>query len=177
MSQKLNSGDREKRLVRTPDGQEFGGAPARGAGNFASAAFAGFFKVVRAIFVAVWTFVRTVWRLAEALDSALWRGVKLAAVTTTQFTASTARASAAAFAEVFRWLPSRSGRAYAAGSSVVLVLCALWAADEIRNARSDASALDSIFRPPLDLTACAARAARRGATAGPCAGSSSSRRG
>ena len=27
----------------------------------------------------------------------------------------------------------------------------MWAADEIRNARSDASALDSIFRPPLDL--------------------------
>jgi peptidyl-prolyl cis-trans isomerase C len=106
---------------------------------------------VSLLFRSVWRLIRTVWRLAEALDSALWRGAKLSAVTIGRATVSTLRASAAAFAEVFRWLPSRSGRAYAAGSSIVLMLCALWAADEIRNARAEATSRDSIFRPPLDL--------------------------
>lgn len=151
MVQKLNDGLEEAGLVRTPDGREFRVAPSKSAPGIAAAGAAALVKGVRAFFVAVWSFIRTVWRLAEALDSALWRGLRLAAISVAHFAVSTARASAAAFAEVFRWLPSRSGRAYAAGSGVVLVLCALWAADEIRNARSDASALDSIFRPPLDL--------------------------
>lgn len=151
MSQRLDGMEEDDRLVRTPDGREFRVAPSKSAADIAAAGIAALMKGVRAFFAAVWSFIRTVWRLAEALDSALWRGVRLAAISIAHFMVSTARASAAAFAEVFRWLPSRSGRAYAAGSGVVLVLCSLWAADEIRNARSDASALDSIFRPPLDL--------------------------
>ncbi len=151
MPQRLDGGEEDARLVRTPDGREFRVASSAGAADIVAAGVVLVVKGVRALFGAVWNFIRTVWRLAEALDSALWRGFRLAAISVAHFTASTARASVAAFAEVFRWLPSRSGRAYAAGSGVVLVLCALWAADEIRNARSDASALDSIFRPPLDL--------------------------
>lgn len=150
MPQRLDERDEDDRLVRTPDGREFKGA-AGGVGAYFRAMAAEVWRLLRLIAAAAWKTVRTIWRLAEALDSALWRGLKLGVVSTAQFSASSARASAAAFAEVFRWLPSRSGRAYAAGSGVVLVLCALWAADEIRNARLNASALDSIFRPPLDL--------------------------
>ncbi|MEK7265333.1 MAG: peptidylprolyl isomerase [Pseudomonadota bacterium] len=150
MPQGLNDNDQDEGLVRTPDGREFKGASG-GAGAYLAAMTGEVGRLLGLLAAATWKTIRTIWRLAEALDSALWRGLKLAVVSTAQFSAASARASAAAFAEVFRWLPSRSGRAYAAGSSVVLVLCALWAADEIRNARSDASALDSIFRPPLDL--------------------------
>lgn len=129
-------------VVKTPDGKAFTAQrPAGGA----------LLRTVRRALSAVAAFVGTVWRLAEALDSALWRGLKLSVSSTAAFFRSSARSSAAAFAEVFRWLPSRGGRAYAAGSAIVLAFCALWAADEIRNAKADAAAFDSIFRPPIDL--------------------------
>jgi peptidyl-prolyl cis-trans isomerase C len=140
----------DERAVRTPDGRVFASDSAgkkRALGAIAGAAFA----VFRKTFGGLWKFIATVWRLAEALDSALWRGLKLGLHASGRFFGLTFRASAAAFAEVFRWLPSRSGRAYAAGSSVVLFLCALWAADEIRNARADSAGFDSLFRPPIDL--------------------------
>ena len=139
-----------ERGVRTPDGRVFtadSAAKKRALGAIGAAAF----SVIRRAFGGVWKVIATVWRLAEALDSALWRGLKLGLHASGRFFGSTFRASAAAFAEVFRWLPSRSGRAYAAGSSVVLFLCALWAADEIRNARADSASFDSLFRPPIDL--------------------------
>ncbi len=140
MVQHLNDADRDSGAVRAPDRQKFGSRATRAASNG-----------VRGVFGGLWNLVRTTWRLAEALDSALWRGVKLCVSSTGRFFSSTARAASAAFAEVFRWLPSRGGRAYAAGSTIVLALCILWAADEIRNARADAVSFDAIFRPPLDL--------------------------
>lgn len=151
MAQHLSESGADKGIVRTPDGQTFRTRPAPAVARRSAAAGAAIVAGLRAAVSVVWTLVRTIWRLAEALDSALWRGLKLAVWSIVRFFASTARASAAAFAEVFRWLPSRGGRAYAAGSCVVLFLCALWAADEIRNARADAASFDSIFRPPLDL--------------------------
>ncbi len=150
MPQRFNEPDRDPGVVTTPDGRIFKGTPA-GVGTGPSVTLAALARGVRRAASALWKLVRTIWRLAEALDSALWRGLKLGVLTSGRFLTSSLRASAAAFAEVFRWLPSRSGRAYAAGSCVVLVLCALWAADEIRNARANASALDSIFRPPVNL--------------------------
>lgn len=150
MRQKVKKPDGEPGVVRAPDGREFRRSSSGFIAKLSGAVYA-ISNGVRAAASAFWKFVRTVWRLAEALDSALWRGLKLGALTGGRFLVSTGRASTAAFSEVFRWLPSRSGRAYAAGSTVVLVLCALWAADEIRNARSAASALDSIFRPPVNL--------------------------
>lgn len=150
MSQNLNDQEPRPGEVRTPDGKVFTGA-AKGGVSYAKALAAEGWRGLKIIAAALWKLVRTIWNLAEALDSALWRGVKLAAGSAARFTVATANASGAAFGEVFRWLPSRSGRAYAAGSGVVLVLCALWAADEIRNARSQTSKLDSIFRPPVDL--------------------------
>ncbi len=148
MAQDLNDKDPAEALVRAPDGRIF---KTPDHGPDAGAALRGALSILRRLVGAIWTLVRTVWRLAEALDSALWRGVKLGVWSTTTFVSSSARASAAAFADVFRWLPSRGGRAYAAGSAVVLVLCVLWAGDEIRNARAEARSLDTIFRPPVDL--------------------------
>ena len=150
MPQGLNDGGRRGEAYRAPDGRAFKGA-ANGVGGYVAAMAAESWRLFRLLLAAIWKVVRTIWRLAEALDSALWRGVKLAAVSAARATSASLRASGAAFAEVFRWLPTRSGRAYAAGSSVVLVVCGLWAADEIRNARSQAAKNESIFRPPVDL--------------------------
>lgn len=114
---------------------------------YASVALSG----LRATARGVARLVRTIWRLAEALDSALWRGVKLSARATGGLIASSLRTARDALADVFRWLPSRGGRAYAAASSIVLAISALWILDEIRNAGAEDRALDSIFRPPVDL--------------------------
>ncbi len=65
--------------------------------------------------------------------------------------AQSVRAAAGAIGEVFAWLPSRGGRAYAAGSGVILVVAALWIVDEIRGAASQSQAFEAIFRPPVDL--------------------------
>jgi peptidyl-prolyl cis-trans isomerase C len=146
MIQRLNRAE-EGAVVRTPDGRTFAQKRRSGAARPPLALALG---AARAALLGVWTAIRTLWRLAEALDSALWRGVKLAAGSTAAFFASTARAAGAAFAEVFRWLPSRGGRAYAAASAMVLALCVLWAGDEIRNARTRTASFDSMFRP-IDL--------------------------
>ncbi len=95
--------------------------------------------------------VATVWRLAGALDSALWRGVKLGALTALSAVGQSFRAAAAALGDVFAWLPSRGGRAYAAASGVILVVSALWIVDEIRGAASQSKAFEAFFRPPVDL--------------------------
>jgi len=150
MSQRLNKAGSENGAMRAPDGREFKGA-ANGVGAYLAALAGETWRLLAVLAAALWKLIRTIWNLAEALDSALWRGVKLSFFATRKFFLLTARAAAGAFVEVFRWLPSRSGRAYAAGSGVVLVLCALWAADEIRNARADSSSLEAFFRPPVDL--------------------------
>lgn len=95
--------------------------------------------------------VATVWRLAGALDSALWRGLKLGAVTAGVAAGQSIRAAGSAIGDVFAWLPSRGGRAYAAASGVILVIAALWIVDEIRGAASQSDAFEAIFRPPVDL--------------------------
>jgi peptidyl-prolyl cis-trans isomerase C len=148
VAQQFNDENDVEATVRTPDGRTF---EAKGARFNAGASARRALGLLRGAFGGVWKFIATVWRLAEALDSALWRGAKLGAWSTGRFLGSTARASYAAFRDVFRWLPSRGGRAYAAGSAIVLALCGLWATDEIRNARAEARSLDSIFRPPIDL--------------------------
>lgn len=145
MAQALSDDGVEPAAKPAPNGDGSEGRPTR---DFS---WRTIFAPFRALAGALWRIAKAVWRLTEALDSALWRGVVLIVRTTAGFFGASARASAAAFGEVFRWLPTRSGRAYAAGSSVVLIFCALWAADEIRNAGSEAASRDSIFRPPIDL--------------------------
>jgi peptidyl-prolyl cis-trans isomerase C len=103
-----------------------------------------------AVFRAMAKAVATIWRLAGALDSALWRGTKLAASTLARASATSFRTAAVAISDVFAWLPSRSGRAYAAYSGVILVVAILWIVDEIRGAASQSEAFEAIFRPPVD---------------------------
>lgn len=105
----------------------------------------------RGIVAVLWKAVVTVWRLAEALDSALWRGLKLGAVTAGAFAGQSVVAAASAIGEVFAWLPTRSGRAYAAASGVILVVATLWIVDEIRGAATQSDGFDTFFRPPVDL--------------------------
>jgi peptidyl-prolyl cis-trans isomerase C len=94
--------------------------------------------------------IATVWRLAGALDSALWRGVKLGAMSSGGVAGRSLKAAAGAIGDVFAWLPSRGGRAYAAASGVILVIAGLWIVDEIRGAASQSDAFEAIFRPPVD---------------------------
>ncbi|HBK93203.1 MAG TPA: hypothetical protein DDZ68_16195 [Parvularcula sp.] len=107
-------------------------------------------SALRAAAAGAWKAVATIWRLAGALDSALWRGVKLGAVSAWRAVGRSFKAAASAIAEVFAWLPSRGGRAYAAASGVILVVAGLWIVDEIRGAASQSEAFDAIFRPPVD---------------------------
>ena len=108
--------------------------------------------VLRAVLRGAAKAALTVWRLAGALDSALWRGTKLGAATLAGVTATSFRTAASAIGDALAWLPSRSGRAYAAFSGVILVVAGLWIADEIRGASSQSGAFDAIFRPPVDVT-------------------------
>lgn len=105
---------------------------------------------LRTVLKAAGKAIATIWRLAGALDSALWRGTKLAAVAAARVIGSSVRVALSAVAEVFAWLPSRGGRAYAAFSGVILVVAALWIVDEIRGAQSQSAGFEAIFRPPVD---------------------------
>ncbi len=105
---------------------------------------------LQAVFRAFAKAVSTIWRLAGALDSALWRGAKLGAATTARAVGSSFEVASSAIGDVFAWLPSRGGRAYAAFSGVILVVAALWIVDEIRGAASQSAGFEAIFRPPED---------------------------
>ena len=107
-------------------------------------------RLLQAVFRAVAKAVATVWRLAGALDSALWRGTRLGAATAARAVGSSFQVASGAVGDVFAWLPSRGGRAYAAYSGVILVVAALWIVDEIRGAASQSAGFEAIFRPPLD---------------------------
>jgi peptidyl-prolyl cis-trans isomerase C len=134
-------------VYETPDGKRFAARSGRAAGQSPLAA-AG--DAARDIARALAKAVATVWRLAEALDSALWRGAKLIAFSTIAFLRATGRAAGDAFLDVFQWLRSRAGLAYAAASGVVLIVSALWIADEIGAPDAAPATFDSFFRPPVD---------------------------
>jgi peptidyl-prolyl cis-trans isomerase C len=97
--------------------------------------------------------VVTIWRLFEALDSALWRGLRLMANRLGAGAARLARIASRTFVGLIDWLPSRSGRAYSAFSGVVLILALLWIVDELRAAATfKPSATDpSAIVAPIDL--------------------------
>jgi peptidyl-prolyl cis-trans isomerase C len=109
------------------------------------------FGWARRLAAGAWKALVTIWRLAGALDSALWRGTKLGAASLGAAVGHSLRAAGSTIGDVFAWLPSRGGRAYAAASGVILVIAALWIADEIRGASSQSAAFEAIFRPPVDL--------------------------
>lgn len=98
---------------------------------------------------AVGKVIATVWRLARALDSALWRGVKFGVASALSGARRFMRLIAGVFGDLVRWIPTRGGRAYSAFSGVVLIVSALWILDELRVAPASQSALaEGLLRPP-----------------------------
>lgn len=110
-----------------------------------------------AVIGAVWRglvkVIMTTWRFARALDSALWRGVRYGAGAGVRGAGDFVRAVVSAVVDLFRWLPTRVGRAYTALSGVVLIIAALWILDELRvspNARG--AVADGLLRPPTSVS-------------------------
>jgi peptidyl-prolyl cis-trans isomerase C len=106
---------------------------------------------------AVWAVLRaigktaiTIWRLAAALDSALWRAVKLLTRRTLDGLAYAAGVAAAAFRGLLLWLPTRTGRAYSALSGAFLIIAGLWIVDVLRSAPALDAAGANSARPPID---------------------------
>ena len=144
--------------MKTPDGKEFtkeeGPAPPSVAAEAALSALRGLgsalFAALMILLRAIGKFCITTWRLAAALDSALWRGCKLLARRAMSAINYAARLIAAAVKMVLLWLPTRTGRAYSAVSGIVLVLAALWIVDVLRATPDPAIAGDRTLRPPID---------------------------
>lgn len=122
--------------MKTPDGKEFepgmSGSPLAAAGAAAAAGARAVWGGVLWVLRLIGKVIATIWRLAGALDSALWRGAKLAARQGWRGLKFVAELMGAAFADFFRWLPSRAGRAYSALFAFGLILMSLWIVDELR---------------------------------------------
>ncbi|WP_375204162.1 peptidylprolyl isomerase [Hyphococcus sp.] len=148
--------------METPDGKEFdtakrGSAAAAAAGAAWRALAAGTVWLARLIWAGIVILARaigkvsiTTWRVAAALDSALWRAVKLL---TRQAVAGLAYAGGialTAFRGLIAWLPTRTGRAYSSLFGAFLMVCGLWMIDLLRSVPSlDASGASSA-RAPVD---------------------------
>jgi len=96
-------------------------------------------------------FVATIWRLAGALDAALWRGTRLSAWRLWRILSLIAGLTIEASGDFLAWLPSRSGRAYSAFSGFILVIALLWIADELSLSPRDATGEGSARAAPVDL--------------------------
>lgn len=94
--------------------------------------------------------ILTVWRMAAALDSALWRAVKLIVRNSLDGVIYAAGILAVAFRGLLLWLPTRWGRAYSAISGVVLVIASLWIVDELRAGPELDASSAATLRPPVD---------------------------
>lgn len=116
---------------------------ALGAGRFAAGS-------LLAVLRAVGKTAITIWRLAAALDSALWRAVKLLTRRTLDGFAYAAGVAAGAFRGLLVWLPTRTGRAYSALSGAFLLIAGLWIVDVLRSAPALDAAGASSARPPID---------------------------
>ena len=129
--------------MKTPDGREFRatlkGSPLAAAGG-----------VLLDGLRLIGKLIATIWRLAGALDSALWRGVKLFARWTWRALSVVLRVIVSATRDLVQWLPSRSGRAYSAGSAVFLIVASLWIIDELRVSPTQQGPDGSSARAPVD---------------------------
>jgi peptidyl-prolyl cis-trans isomerase C len=132
--------------METPDGQQFNEeTQARPVAAAARAMASSAMMFLRAL----GKIALTTWRLAAALDSALWRATKLFGRRALAGLAYTARLAGAAFRGFVLWLPTRTGRAYSAMSGAFLVIAGLWIIDVLRATPSlDTDA--SVLRPPVD---------------------------
>ena len=99
---------------------------------------------------AVGKFVITTWRVAAALDSALWRAVKLLTRQALDGLAYAGRIALTAFRGLLAWLPTRTGRAYSSLFRAFLIVCALWMIDLLRASPALDAAGSSSARAPID---------------------------
>ena len=99
---------------------------------------------------AVGKFVITTWRVAAALDSALWRAVKLLTRQALDGLAYAGRIALTAFRGLLAWLPTRTGRAYSSLFGAFLIVCALWMIDLLRASPALDAAGSSSARAPID---------------------------
>ena len=133
--------------MQTPDGKDFDHASAPKPLSVAARALA---SAAMMLIRSLGKLIITTWRLAAALDSALWRAVKLILRKALNGIAYAGALGARAFRSLLLWLPTRMGRAYSAGSGVVLIVAGLWIADELRAGPGiDDSGL-SVLRAPID---------------------------
>lgn len=134
--------------METPDGNQYQGADRSKAVSAAARAMA---SAAAMLFSALGKIAITTWRLAAALDSALWRAVKLLTGQALSGLAYAARLAAMAFRGLLLWLPTRTGRAYSAMSGAFLLVAGLWIIDELRAGPSLETAGSSTLRPPVDV--------------------------
>ncbi len=133
--------------MQTPDGRDFNQANApKPLGVAAQALASAAMMLLRAI-AKLWL---TTWRLAAALDSALWRAIKLILRKAINGLAYAGMLGARAFRSLLLWLPTRTGRAYSAASGVFLIVAGLWIADELRAGPRIDDSGQLILQAPLD---------------------------
>jgi len=133
--------------METPDGKEFKQDSAKAAVKAAASALGAAAMMLARAF---WKLIITTWRLAAALDSALWRATKLIARKAVNGLFYVLGLVAEALRLVWLWLPTRWGRAYSAFSGVMLAVASLWIIDEIRSLANTDAAGQSLLRPPID---------------------------
>ncbi len=133
--------------METPDRLENGDKKQARPVHAAMRAIAGASKMLLS---ALGKIIITIWRLAGALDSALWRAFKLMVRRGLAAFAYAARLTGAAFHGFVLWLPTRTGRAYSALSGAFLAVAGLWIVDVLRASPSLESIGTATFRPPLD---------------------------
>lgn len=81
--------------------------------------------------------VATIWRIAGALDSALWQGVRHFFMALFAGLAGVSAAIWVGVKDFVAWLPTRAGRAYTAVAGIIWIIAALWIADKIFFAPQD----------------------------------------
>ncbi|WP_425408053.1 peptidylprolyl isomerase [Hyphococcus sp.] len=133
--------------METPDGQEFDDqSRSRPVGTAARAVASAILMALRGI----GKLILTIWRLAAALDSALWRATKLFARRVFGGIGYALRLGGGAFRGFVRWLPTRMGRAYSSLMCAALIVVGLWMIDLLRAGPSFDGADSATFRPPVD---------------------------
>ena len=141
----------EESAIKAPDGKEFGQAKAaRPLVAAVSAVFGVVAGASRLALRGAGKVVITIWRLAGALDSALWRALKLLVRRTAAWIGYAAALLGRALRSLLLWLPTRTGRAYSAVSGVVLVVALLAIIDELRAVPGAAVESGALYRAPVD---------------------------
>lgn len=152
--------------METPDGKVFEKPEEGGKRRNAGSAWFGvvvrrFFDIVIVLATlagrAVMTLARglgkgiiTTWRLASALDSALWRAIKLIAGRFGDAFMHAVWLTGQVIRSLILWLPTRTGRAYSAISGVALIISGLWIADELRAGSRAVTETADNRRAPVD---------------------------